>query len=370
MKRVYSLVTVLAFFFVLTCANAQTLKPGFDATEYCNLLGLSARQGDTASWGTVKTPVPDGYKLAYRSPAMPLDNRFDMWTSAGKASVISIRGTTIEQKSWLENFYAAMVPAMGTIKLSTTESFAYKFAADSNAYVHAGWTIGLATIWVDLITHIRGLYDQGERNILIMGHSQGGAIAYLLHSQLYYMQQSGQLPADLVFKTYCSAPPKPGNLYYAYDFDFITRNGMAYRIVNALDWVPQMPISIQTADDVYKLNPLMNAKSQIKKMPLAQRMVVNYVSNQLKGSTYKAAKKFRKYMGKKAYPFVKKNMPNLQQPNYAATMDYSTAGAPIILQPTPGYYDLVGQKPTNTFAHHMLMPYYYLVKAHYLNGAK
>lgn len=365
MKRINFLLAIIAFLFVLTHVNAQVLKMGFDAQEYCNMLGISSRQGDSATWVNMRTPLPAGYKLTYRSPAMAMDNRWDLWTGEGKTPVISIRGTTIEQKSWLENFYAAMVPATGSIKLSDTETFTYKFAADSNAYVHTGWTIGLGTIWNDILTKVKDLYAKGERNMLIMGHSQGGAIAYLLHSQLYYMQQSGQLPADLVFKTYCSAPPKPGNLYYAYDFDFITRKGSAFRVVNAQDWVTESPISIETTDDLNKLNPLVNAKASIKKMPFAQRLAVNYVSNRLKKAPKKASKTFRKYVGKRSFPFVKKNMPGLQQPVYAPSLNYMTAGIPIILQPNTAYSELVGKNP-GAFTHHSLFGYYFLVKEYYL----
>lgn len=364
MFRIVRVTLLGAFLVVLTTLQAQSLKPYFSATEYCNLLGLSARQGDTP-WVSVKTPIPDGYKLSFRSPEMGMDNRWDLWESLGHPPVISLRGTTLEQKSWVENFYAAMIPAQGTIKLSPTDTFAYKFAATENATVHTGWTIGLATLWPSILSNINDLYTKGERNILIMGHSQGGALAYLLHSQLYYMQQDGKLPKDLVFKTYCSAPPKPGNLYYAYDFDFITRNGMALRVVNALDWVPEMPVSIQTANDVNNLNPLVNSKAQIKKMPLIQRIVVKHVVRQMKGSVEKANKIYKKYMGKYAYKFVVKNLPTLQKPNYAHSMNYATAGIPIILQPTQAYYDLVGKKPSNAFAHHMLYPYFFLVKEHY-----
>ncbi|HPN72156.1 MAG TPA: hypothetical protein PLZ32_21680, partial [Saprospiraceae bacterium] len=74
---------------------------------------------------------------------------------------------------------------------------------------------------------IDSLYKTGTKEFLIMGHSQGGAIAYLMTSYLYNLQQLGQLPIDIKFKTYCSAAPKPGNLYYAYEYEAMTQGGWA-----------------------------------------------------------------------------------------------------------------------------------------------
>ncbi len=102
-----------------------------------------------------------------------------------------------------------------------------------------------------------------------MGHSQGGAIAYLLTAHFYNLQQQGKLPADIRFKTYCSAAPKPGNLYFAYDYETTTRGGWACNVVNAADWVPETPFSVQTVSDFNTTNPFVNAKkgNQQTKVP-------------------------------------------------------------------------------------------------------
>ena len=44
-------------------------------------------------------------------------------------------------------------------------------------------------------------------------------------------------------------------MYYAYDFDFITRDGYGYRVANTLDWVPETPLTSQTATDFNRINP-------------------------------------------------------------------------------------------------------------------
>jgi hypothetical protein len=62
---------------------AQTLKPGFDRAEYLELLRLHARMGgsDSVYWAGI--PRPRQFTLAYRSPVVGLDNRWDLWTKAG-----------------------------------------------------------------------------------------------------------------------------------------------------------------------------------------------------------------------------------------------------------------------------------------------
>lgn len=355
----------LLFTLLFTGVFGQLVKPGFDAKEFRQLLLISGRQGDTP-WVKVKIPVPDAYKMVYRSQEMGLDNRWDFWTAPGLPPVISVRGTTAEQTSWLANFYAAMIPARGALKIKPDYTFNYQFAADSNALVHTGWTIGLAYLWPDIKAKVMEEYNKGQKEFLVMGHSQGGAIVFLLHSHLYYMQQKGELPADLVFKTYCSAAPKPGNLYYSYDFDFITRNGMAYRVVNTSDWVPEMPFSIQTLDDINKVSPFADAKGQIKKMKPGQRIVVRHVYNDLNKSVKRANKKFRKYLDKTAYKFVKKSLTDFDKPNCATSQNYTIAGHPVILAKTTGYDAFSSQLPQHAFTHHFMEAYLYLLEENYL----
>lgn len=60
------------------------------------------------------------------------DNRWDLWTRTGAQpqAVISIRGATMAQESWLQNLYAAVVPATGELRLSATRTFAYRLATN------------------------------------------------------------------------------------------------------------------------------------------------------------------------------------------------------------------------------------------------
>lgn len=131
-----------------------------------------------------------------------------------------------------------MVPAKGTLKISKDFVFDYHLSDDSRATVHTGWLIATAFLSRDMLPKIDSLYKTGHKEFYIMGHSQGGAIAYLLTSLLLKMQKNGQLPNDIQFKTYCSAAPKPGNLYFAYDYENMVKTGWALTVTNEADWVP------------------------------------------------------------------------------------------------------------------------------------
>jgi hypothetical protein len=152
---------------------------------------------------------------------------------------------------------------------------------------------------------------------LPMGLCQGGAIAFLTSSYLHYLQDRGELPADIVFKTYCSAAPKPGNLFYAYDFDFITRNGWGFNVVNSADWVPESAFSVQTLSDFNNTNPFIHMDGMLKKQPWLVRWYLKGKYNKLKKSTRKAQRCFRDVLGHMMYKKVKKVLPQFKEPVYA-----------------------------------------------------
>ncbi len=358
-------VSLYILLFFANTASGQKLKPGFDPNEYLEMLRISAvTVGVEWNHGL---PAPKEYHMVYKSNEMELLNKWDLWLNKDNSvMVISIRGTTKDISSWLENFYAAMIPATGSLKLSDSNTFNYKFSNDPKALVHVGWTVGLGTLMPTIITQVKKYYAQGVKQIIIMGHSQGAAMAFLLCSYLHYQIEDNHLPNDLTIKTYCSAAPKPGNLYYAYDFDYITRGGWAYTIVNAADWVPEVPFSIQTINDFNALNPFRNAKQALNKQGFFVALYGKHLFNNLNRPTMKAQKRFKKYLGNGLYKQVKKYMPQYQQPEYANSNNYMRAGVPIVLEPDAAYYKEFPDSSSNVFEHHLLKPYYTLVEKIYL----
>jgi len=356
-----------AFTLLLFSINSQAqLKPGFIADEYLELLRLSRQQTDSAIKGD-QTPKPLAYKRIYRSPIGPLLNRWELWTDdKNKTAVISIRGTTADQVSWLENFYAAMVPATGQLHIDDSTTFAYHLAQSPKASVHIGWLLGMAYLSKTIIPQINNLYNkQGIKNITIMGHSQGAAIAFLLRSHLAWLQEQKVIPANLVIKTYCSAPPKPGNLYYAYDYNYLTRGGWGIAVTNAADWVPQTPFSIQTLDDITEPNPFGGIDAAVKGQSFFVKLYIKHVYNRLRKPPLRAVKNNQKYLGHMVYKFIKKSLPQFKEPEYADNNLFTSCGLPVILMPDEAYRQKFPDNPKNVFVHHMFWPYYYLTEKEY-----
>jgi len=355
------------FFFLFTCflftqsAKGQRLQPGFDKAEYIEFLKITAHQLDTP-WKKGSIPLPEHFHLAYRSPTVGLDNRWDLWLrDDGALGIISVRGTTPNNISWLENFYSAMIPAAGTIQLADTQIFKYHLSADPKAAVHIGWTIGLGFMAPGIVAQINEQYAKGMRQFIISGHSQGGAIAYLLTSYLYDLRSTGKIPKDLIFKTYCSAAPKPGNLYYAYSYEQLTAGGWACNVVNPADWVPQTPFSVQTINEQPPVNPFKGARKSIRSMRFPQNIAIGYLYGRLNGGTRKAQRRFEKYLGNMAGAQVKKALPGYKQPRLYPSADYVRTGNMITLSPDSAYYQRFPDTSSNVFIHHMMGPYLYLI---------
>lgn len=352
---------VFIFGFLICCLllNAQILKPGFDKDEFTALIKVSAQFGDSTYAGSLQPPP--GYRMVYRSPVVGLDNRWDFWQAANGAGVISIRGTTVKEESWLANLYAAMVPAKGELQLSQTEKFAYNLADHPRAAVHVGWLVATGFLAKDILSKIDSSYKAGLRNFYVVGSSQGGAIAYLLTAYLYQRQKQGSLPKDVRLKTYCCAAPKPGNVYFSYAYDAMTQAGWSYSVVNAADWVPQSPFSVQTVDDFAELNPFANAGDIIKKQGWPKRWGLRIAYNRLANPSKKAVERYKKYLGGYVSKSVKKKLKGFAPPDYLNTSDYVQAGAAIVLMPGPDYFEKFPQVKDKIFINHLHPAYLYLL---------
>jgi hypothetical protein len=360
---IYKSAVLFLCFFNLWCINsvAQQLLPGFNKGEYIELMKLSART--TASPAYYNTmPAPERFTMLYQSPVIGLDNLWDLWMDKNKVAVISIRGTTAKPESWLGNFYAAMVPAKGALQLGENDVFTYQLAENPRAAVHVGWLVSAAFLSKDMLPKIDSCYKAGVKNMIVMGHSQGGAIAFLLTAYLNSLQQQNILPADIRFKTYCSAAPKPGNVYFAYEYEAMTQAGWAYNVVNAADWVPETPMSIQTTDDYNITNPFVNAKDMIKKQKFPKNIALKHVYNRLDKPTKAARKRYQNYLGKMVAKAVKKQVPGFMPPAYYNSNHYVRTGNTIVLLPDADYFKLFPESRNNFFAHHFHPPYLYLAE--------
>lgn len=360
----FRLIIIIAF--LNSGLFSQTkLKPGFDGQEFLDVLHLEWAHQDSGSKYAPKI-LPANYKRVYRSPEVGLKNKVDFWLRNDSVGVICLR-YTVGGTSWLENFYSGLIKAQGTLKLNDSTNFNYKFANDDKALVHHGWAIGACHLAPFVTQIINNHYKKGVKEFIIVGHSQGAALSYLIRSYLQYAPES-IVPKDITYKVYCSAAPKPGNLFYAYDFDFLTRNGWAYRIVNTNDWVPQTPFSVQTIGDLHPTNPFSKRKELMKKRlkkPLI-RLYVNHAIKDMEGAAQKTNRKYHKYLTKRMSKFVKKNLREYKDPNIEKSNFYMTAGVPIILQPDSLYNEKFKYDGVNVFLHHMFEPYIYLTELYYI----
>ncbi|MBI3133059.1 MAG: lipase family protein [Bacteroidetes bacterium] len=340
--------------------TAGELKPGFDKEEYRELMLISARTTAEEEYYS-KFPEPTRFKMIYQSPVIGLDNLWDLWKDDKNVAAISIRGTTTRAESWLVNLYAAMVPAKGKLEISANHTFDYELAANPRAAVHVGWLLSTAYLSQDILPKINELYNNGTREFLIMGHSQGGAIAFLLTAYLKNLQRNKKLADDIVFKTYCSAGPKPGNLYFAYDYEAAVQGGWAYNVVNAADWVPETPMSIQTVDDFNTTNPFKNARSAIKKQKFPQNLVLKHIYKKLDKPTRKAQNAYEKYLGEMTSKLIRSNIPEYISPDYYKSNHYVRTGNTIVLMPDAEYYAKYPDGSEQIFIHHFHEPYLFLL---------
>lgn len=112
------IITLLTFIVLTFTISAQHLKPGFDKAEYINLMKVSAQFGDSGYGRTMAPPADYRFFIPLTGcRTRKLLGPFFMNNNG--VAVISIRGTTADKISWLANFYAAMVPAKGSLTLST-----------------------------------------------------------------------------------------------------------------------------------------------------------------------------------------------------------------------------------------------------------
>jgi hypothetical protein len=205
-------------------------------------------------------------------------------------------------------------------------------------------------------------YRRGTRDFVIMGHSQGGAIAYLLTSHLRSLQQQGRFPTDVRLKTYCSAGPKPGNLAYAYDYERATAGGWAVNVVNPADWVPEMPLTVQTAGDINPVNPFVGASATIRQQPFPRNLAGRYLYNRLSGPSQRAQRRYQLYLGRFAVKAIRKHAVGYQAPPFYPSSNYVRVGPTVVLPADSTYYRKYPNDPAKLFQHHLFQPYYYLAQ--------
>lgn len=343
-------------------AQSSNFGPGFQANECEEILRLSLAFVHKSE-SPFFTELTDDYQSYYRSESVGLDNAGDIWIDQDSTVFIIFRGTTANTSSILADFYCAMVPAQGTIVLDKEKEFQYSLARDPKATVHAGFLIGFAYIAENLRPYLDNLYEHGYRNFVVGGHSQGGALCYYMSAWLMQLRLAGTFP-DLQVKTYASAAPKMGNMYFAYDYDNLTRSQWTFSIVNAADPVPEMPFTTQQVDiDMNEPNPILNLMKHVNNLPFLQRFVLKRSFNSMQNKARKSSQAYQKYLGNYVGKFIHKSLPDLTIPNVVATTYFIRPGVPIVLSSNQDYIDFYKDAPS--YFHHGIDPYRYLLRQYY-----
>lgn len=345
---------------------AQTLKPIADSSEIYNSLQLATDIQKT--YPTDSLYKLTNYKNIYRSPEMGLTNMWGLYYNDQTAVYeVVIRGSVNKGVSWLANYYAAMIPSSGEIQLDNNHKVVYNLSADKRATVHAGWTIASLFLMQDIQPKLDSLISQGHKDFIISGHSQGAAIAYMITANLLNQQLNNTLSKNIQFKTYAIAPPKPGNLYFSYQYEKLAKT-WSYAVINTQDWVPELPPTTQTFNDFNEISPLAEheVKQALNKIPWPKRIFAKSIFKSIKKPTEKSVKKNNKYLGAFVFKFIQKQLPELHEPRYSKNSNYARCSNPIILDGLQNkkYQDQF-HKPENIMTHHLPPAYLYL-----LNEAK
>jgi hypothetical protein len=363
MKKIMIVFAVLQLQSII--AKAQRFDAGFEPAEYADILNFCFKGFSDTGFAKLSNGKLLNYKYQqlFISPEVGLRNKCEMYLRNDNTAILNLRGTVPQPESWLANFFSAMIAAKGNLQINDSTNFEYTVAESDKAFVHVGWMLGIAHLSPYFNNCIDSLILKGVKNFIVTGHSQGGALSFLATSYLHYKYKN-KYP-NLRFKTYSSAAPKPGNLFYAYDFDFITSNGFGFRIVNTEDWVPESPLTVQTLQDINEVNPVKDAKKILKGQQFFVRLYLNSIYNKMDNASTKTMKRYKKYLGNKLYSFVKKTLPQFQQPALLSSSNYMTAGTPIILMPDASYKEKFVFTGANYFVHHMFEPYMYLLAKNY-----
>lgn len=359
-----SLCFIVIFSFLSRNVYGQSfsLKPGFDALECDQILKLNFAFLDTVRTNKF-TDFLKGYTIYYRSPSVGLDNSSDIWIRQDSTVIIMLRGTTGNMKSILEDFYCAMLPAKGYITIGKNKTFEYQLADDPRAAVHAGFLIGFAYLADNIQPIISELYSNGYRDFIIGGHSQGGSLSYYFSAWLMQLRKKG-VYKDIVIKTYASASPKMGNMYFAYDYDNANLSQWDFSIVSSADPVPEMPFTTQQIDiDMNEPNPILNLMKRFDDLPFFQRIFLKSAFNKMRKRAKKSSEAYQKYLGKYVGDFIRKSLPEMKLPQPVPTTYFVRPGVPITLSANDKYWEYC--KGTPKYFHHGIDPYRFLLHQYY-----
>lgn len=177
---------------------------------------LADTQGAAAATAAARA-VPSQLRMANDMVAESNIFGFVAWNNADKTALVAIRGTkTIWE--WIADVDA--VPVAYT-------------PVDGAGLVHMGFQL----VYEHIRRSVGRLLGQcaGVKRVLVAGHSLGGAVAVLSAPDIAKNVTPGLIP-----ELHTLAGPRAGAPDFAYFFDQLIP--VCFRIVNFMDFVPQVPV--------------------------------------------------------------------------------------------------------------------------------
>jgi hypothetical protein len=173
---------------------------------------------------------------------------------AGNRLIIALRGTdgdgTLEGSilDWLNNFIALPVP----------------FTPYSRGFVHAGFLSAAESLKTDMLTQAVILYDKLkvsglEPEIIVTGHSKGGAVACLMAEMLAEINKEEYKSRISV---YTFGAPRVGDRIFAENYKL-----KHYRYEAFLDIVCHLPLTEQEMTLLKRLGPVQELFAECFKLP-------------------------------------------------------------------------------------------------------
>ncbi|MCO5260052.1 MAG: lipase family protein [Crocinitomicaceae bacterium] len=315
---------VFIIYIVSFTASAQ-FKSGFEPTEARDMIQICNTFGYVDLYGSDEEIIPNGYQKVYTSPSLGMDNKFSVFKTKDKGAIV-FRGTTSNMLSFMENFYATMIPVKGQIAIKG-EKFKYQMGKETSSSIHAGYTLAIGFMKADLLKEIKELNKQGIYDIYITGHSQGGALATLVRAYLNYLPEN-ELDKKNNFKVYAFANPMVGNEAFVKEYNSsFCENGMSYSIHNPEDFVPRLPIS--KVDENFWENNLSLLTSGNEKMS-RMSMLFAGAGTMFKGNIVEMAK----MMATQIEGMLKNSLGKFEMPAFKDEFNYVHGSNIVKISPT------------------------------------
>lgn len=316
---------LLCLFSTISLLLTAQLQAGFDAVEAREMIQLCNSYTYLDLYGSDKEIIPEGYVKEYTSPSLGMDNVFQVYRH-GTIGVINFRGSTTKKTSWLENLYASMIPVKGTIEVNERK-FKYKVGKDTASAVHAGYMLAISFLEEEVRNQIKRLNKNGVFDIILTGHSQGGAIAQLMRAHLeeepfYRVRNKNN------FKVYAFANPMIGNRSFSNEYAHkFCDDGMSFVILNPDDFVPNMPINFKDGQSWEE--QLITLLTDSDSFDGKEAAIGGFMSF-FKGNIESMAKNLSERINKQ----LMKELGDISMPSYKQEINYVHTGNVILISPT------------------------------------